>query len=447
MDTKRTVLAISILASFVAFLDGSVTNVALPAIARDLGGGLFLQQWTTDAYLITLSSCILIAGSLADVFGQQRILRYGLYGFAITSILCAGASSGSFLIISRALQGIAGALLVPSSLALIIATFNGEEQGKAIGTWTAWTGISFLIGPLLGGALVDALSWRYIFLINVIPIAVVLFLLRRTRLPESRNTSRKVDFLGATTCGVGLFGLVFALIEEPYMGWTSPIVYLPCVVGALALLVFYLNERSHPDPMLPLDLFRVRNFAFGNLATIPIYAGLSVATFLITIFLQQGEGYSAVSAGLALVPVPAIMFFLSSRFGLLANRYGPRTFMTLGPMLAALGFIWMLRISDHGNYWTQLLPGILLFGLGLSATVAPLTSAVLGSIDAAHAGIGSAINNAVARIAGLLAIAVIGILIGIHLDIGTFKQGLMLIAVCLACGGIVSFFGIRSPAR
>ncbi|HUO50173.1 MAG TPA: MFS transporter [Candidatus Paceibacterota bacterium] len=446
MDAKRAVLFISILASFVSFLDASVTNVALPAIMRDLGGGLSLQEWTVDAYLITLGSLILIAGSLADVYGQRKILRYGLYGFAAASLLCAGALSGPFLIVSRALQGVAGALLVPSSLSLIIATFKGEEQGRAIGTWTAWTSISFLIGPLMGGFLVDELSWRYIFLINILPIALALYLLSTLRVAESRNTSRTIDIFGAISCGVGLFGIVFSLIEEPNFGWVNPIIYVPGVVGIFALAVLFANEKKRSDPMLPLSLFRVRNFAYGNLATVPIYASLSVSSFLIIIFLQQVAGFSALEAGLALIPATAILFLLSSRFGSLSNVYGPRLFMTLGPLIAAAGFAFMLNVDDPINYWTQFLPGILMFGLGLSMTVAPLTSAVLGSIDPANSGIGSAINNAVSRIAGLLAIALVGVVTGGTLNVDAFRRGVVLMAVLLILGGIISFLGIRNPA-
>lgn len=437
------ILFISILASFVSFLDMSVTNVALPAMVRELGGGLFLQQWVVDAYLITLGSLILLAGSLADVFGERRIMRYGLYGFAVTSILCAMAPSGLFLILSRGLQGIAGALLVPASLALIIASFQGEEQSKAIGTWTAWTGISFLVGPLVGGFLVDAFSWRLIFAINILPIAACLWLISRIRTKNAR-AARQIDYLGAILCSAGLAGIVFALIEEPHFGWAHPAIYLPLILGVVALGAFVWNERRQPDPMLPLSLFRVRNFSFGNLATLAIYAGLSVSTFLITIFLQQVGGFSALAAGFALIPVTLIMFFLSSRFGALAGRYGPRLFMTLGPIAAAAGFIWISFATLPVDYWTRMLPGILVFGLGLAATVAPLTSAVLGSIDPAHAGIGSAINNAVARIAGLIAIAFLGVVIGTALDLEAFRRGLELTTVLLVAGGIISLVGIRN---
>ena len=438
---QRLVLWISILASFVAFLDGSVINVALPAITAEFNSGLSVQQWVVDAYLITLGSLILVAGSLSDLFGRKRILELGLIGFAITSILCAVAPTSEFLIVSRGLQGIAGALLVPSSLALIISTFKGQAQGKAIGSWTAWTGISFIIGPLVGGLLVDAGSWRLIFAINIIPILVTLWLMRKLEIPEKTRSGTKLDVYGALLCAVGLAGTVFALIEQPNYGWSSPLIFIPLIIGLLSLAVFFWHERRTRHPMLPLGLFSVRNFAIGNLATLAIYAGLSLGTFIIAIFVQQVGGYSATEAGLALIPITLIMFFLSSRFGALAGKYGPRLFMALGPILGAIGFLAMLWVDSSVSYWA-LLPGIVIFGVGLSITVAPLTSAILGAIDDAQAGIGSAINNAVARIAGLLAIAAIGPIIGAQLDLDGFYRAVMVTAGLLLAGGIVSAIGI-----
>ena len=438
---QRLVLWISILASFVAFLDGSVINVALPAITAEFSSGLSVQQWVVDAYLITLGSLILVAGSLSDLFGRKRILELGLIGFAITSILCAVAPTSEFLIVSRGLQGIAGALLVPSSLALIISTFKGQAQGKAIGSWTAWTGISFIIGPLVGGLLVDAGSWRLIFAINIIPILVTLWLMRKLEIPEKTRSGTKLDVYGALLCAIGLGGTVYALIEQPNYGWSSPLIFIPLIIGLLSLAVFFWHERRTRHPMLPLGLFSVRNFAIGNLATLAIYAGLSLGTFIIAIFVQQVGGYSATEAGLALIPITLIMFFLSSRFGALAGKYGPRLFMALGPILGAIGFLAMLWVDSSVSYWA-LLPGIVIFGVGLSITVAPLTSAILGAIDDAQAGIGSAINNAVARIAGLLAIAAIGPIIGAQLDLDGFYRAVMVTAGLLLAGGIVSAIGI-----
>jgi EmrB/QacA subfamily drug resistance transporter len=334
---RRLVLTVSILASFVAFLDGSVVNVALPAISHSLGGGLATQQWVVDAYLLTLGSLILIAGSLSDLIGRKRILQYGLVGFAVASILCALAPTSGFLIVARGLQGIAGALLVPSSLAIIIANFTGEAQGKAIGTWTGWTGISFLIGPLVGGFLVDVASWRWVFAINVAPIAITLWLLAKLELPADGKPGTKVDWMGAWLGALGLAGTVYALIEQPSYGWGSPVIWLPLVLGLMMLVAFVFYEDKAKEPMLPLELFKIRNFTYGNLATIAIYAALSVATFVLVVFVQQFAHYSAFQAGLTLVPVTLEMLVLSPRFGALAGRFGPRWFMAGGPVVAAIG--------------------------------------------------------------------------------------------------------------
>lgn len=443
---QRTVLLISILASFVAFLDGSVINVALPAMAAELGGGLILQQWVVDAYLITLGALMLIAGSLSDLFGRKKILVTGLIGFGITSLLCAVAPTGEFLVISRALQGCTGALLVPSSLALIISSFSGPAQGKAIGSWTAWTGMAFLVGPLLGGLLVDSGSWRFIFAINVLPIIVTMWLLMRINEPAAKQKRAKVDSVGALLAAIGLGGPVFALIEQGRYGWSSPLILLPLAAGVAALAIFIWYERRTPAPMLPLSLFSVRNFSVGNIATTAIYAGLSIATFLIAVFVQQVGGYSAIEAGLALIPVTLIMFFLSGRFGALAGTYGPRLFMAAGPMIAAAGFAIMVFVDSSVNYWA-LLPGILLLGLGLSITVAPLTSAILGAVSSNQAGIASAVNNAIARIAGLLAIALLGLVTGPEITLEGFQRGAVLTAALLVVGGVISAAGIKNPSK
>lgn len=441
---QRLVLIIAIFASFLTFLDGSVVNVALPAIDSELGGGLATQQWVTDAYLVTLGALILVAGALSDVFGRKKILLWGIIGFCAASIMCAAALNAPMLIIARALQGVFGALLVPSSLALLIANFDGQAQGKAIGSWTAWTGISFIIGPLVGGILVDALSWRYVFIINIIPTIITLWLLRR--LPaDAHHKNVPIDWTGAILCTFGLASTVYALIEQPKLGWDSPLIYWPLIAGVLALITFLWWERRIKDPMLPLSLFKVRNFSVGNLATTSIYAGLSVATFLIIIFVQQVGQYSAFAAGLTILPVTIIMFLLSSRFGALAGKIGSRFFMSLGPIIAAAGFLSFLLVDDTINYWTQLLPGILLFGLGLSMTVAPLTAAVLGDISKKHAGIGSAVNNAIARIAGLVAIASIGLIIGETVTLEGFHHGAIAMSLLLFVGGLISAVGIRNP--
>lgn len=488
---QRLILIVSILASFVAFLDGAIVNVALPAIQRDLGGGLAAQQWIVDAYLLTLGSLILIAGSLSDLLGRKRVLMLGLAGFGLASVLCAVAPSSSALIVFRGLQGVAGALLVPSSLAIIIANFKGPAQSKAIGIWTAWTGISFLIGPLLGGFLVDAASWRWIFAINVLPIAVTLYLLRGVKRDQPAKHAR-VDIIGALLCALGLGGPVFALIEQPRYGWSDPLIYVPLIVGILLFVTFLIYESRIKQPMLSLGLFRNRNFSVGNVATLSIYAALSVATFLIVLFLQQVAGYSALYAGLALLPVTIIMFVLSPRFGALAGKHGPRLFMGFGPLIAGVAFVMMAQAPADLNYWTQLLPGVVIFGLGLSITVAPLTAAILGDVPPEQAGIASAVNNAIARVAGLVAVAAVGAIVALQFgntldklcstaqanalteakqaplittppkpyehdaqfkgaltesSVAAFHDGMLVTGGLIMAGGIVSLIGIKNPKR
>jgi EmrB/QacA subfamily drug resistance transporter len=446
MTTKqKLVLFVAIFASFVAFLDGSVVGVALPQISEQLGGGLLTQQWVNDAYLITLGTLILAAGSLSDIFGRKKIITIGLFGFLVTSLLCAIAPTAEILIISRGLQGVAGALLVPSSLALIISAFTGIEQGKAIGRWTAWTGIAFIIGPLVGGLLVDFLSWRFIFIINVIPITIALILLKRLNFEEEIKERARVDFIGIILGAIGLGGVVYALIEQGRYGWNSPLIWATFTLGIISIFTFLYHESRTKQPMLPLELFKVQNFSVGNVATFFIYAALALQGFLIVIFLQQVAGYSATMAGLVSLPVTFIMFFLSSKFGALSGKYGPRLFMTIGPIIAGLGTLYMLTVTVPTNYWTQLLPGIILFGIGLSITVAPLTSDILGSIKPSQAGIGSAVNNAVARIAGLLSVAVIGMFVGINIELGGFHTGMLLCAGLLIAGGVISAIGIKNP--
>ncbi len=441
---QRLVLAIAILASFVAFLDGSVINVALPAISHDLGGGLSIQQWVVDAYLITLGALILVAGSLSDVFGRIVVLRWGLVGFGAASLLCGIAPSGEFLVVARGLQGIAGALLVPSSLAIIMSSFRGAAQARAIGLWTAWTSGAFLAGPLIGGLFVDLLSWCLIFVINVLPIAVALWLLAVLKQKDARKPGVAIDYAGAILGIVGLGGPVFALIEQGNYGWSSPVIYLPLAVGVVALAAFLWREHTAKQPMMPLGLFRVRNFGMGNIATVAIYAALSMGGLLVVVFLQQVANYPATLAGLAMIPVSILNIALSPVFGTLAGRHGPRLFMTIGPIIAGIGYLLLIRIDETADYWTQVLPGTLVFGLGLSITVAPLTAAILGSIDESQAGIGSAINNAVSRVAGLVAVAMLGIIIGAKLDVSGLHRGLVVTGALLIAGGVISAFGIRN---
>ncbi|MEW5094227.1 MFS transporter [Clavibacter michiganensis] len=440
----RTVLAVAILASFVAFLDGTVVNVALPAIGEDLGGGLIVQQWVVDAYLITLGALILLAGSLSDAFGRVRVLRWGLVGFGVTSLVCAIAPTAVILIAARAAQGAAGALLVPSSLALIAQAFRGPAQARAIGSWTAWTGMAMLVGPVLGGVLVDALDWRLVFGINVLPIAVTLVLLARLPHDAPVADGTRVDVPGAVLGALGIGGPVFALIEQSRLGIGHPLVVGSLVVGVACLVLFVVRERRTAHPMLPLSLFRERDFLVGNIATIGIYGALSLGGFVIAVFLQQTGGLSATAAGFALVPTTVIMLLLSTRFGALAGRIGPRLLMGAGPIVAGGGYLLMLRVAEPVDYWGQLLPGILVFGLGLSMTVAPLTATILEAVPPAQAGIASAVNNAVSRVAGLVAIAAIGLVAGPDLDVAAFHRVVLVTAALLVSGGLVSLVGIRS---
>lgn len=444
---QRFVLVVAILASFVAFLDGSVVNVALPAISKELGGGLSTQQWVVDAYLITLGALILVAGSLSDVYGRVLIIRVGLWGFGITSLLCALAPNAEVLIVSRGLQGIAGALLVPSSLAIIMSAFRGVAQAKAIGSWTAWTSAAFIAGPVVGGLFVDMVSWRLVFAINLLPIAVTIFLLARIEQKGERDHGTRIDFAGAALAIVGVGAPVFALIEQGNFGWASPVIWLPMAVGVLAFAGFLWRQATAKQPMMPLNLFRVRNFAAGNVATLFIYGALGMSGFIVVVFLQQTGGWPATLAGIAVLPVTVILMLLSSVFGGLSGRFGPRLFMSVGPIIAGSGHLLMLSVTADVNYWWQLLPGILLFGLGLSITVAPLTSAILGSISEKQSGIGSAINNAVARVAGLVAVAMLGIIVVERLDVDGVHRGLIVCAALLIVGGVISAIGIQNPAK
>jgi EmrB/QacA subfamily drug resistance transporter len=412
---QRLTLIATILGSTVVFLDGTVVNVALPAISSDLDAGLAGQQWVVEAYLLTMVSLLLVGGSLGDQFGRRRMYVAGLVGFGATSALCAIAPSDKFLVAARALQGIAGALLVPGSLAIVAATFEGEERGKAVGTWTAWTGIATVIGPAGGGALIGLLSWRAIFWLNLPLIAVTVALTLRA-VEESRDPDafRGIDRPGIALSAVGLGGPVFALIEQPTHGWSDPIVWFPLIAGVACFALFLLYEARARHPMLDLALFRIRNFAVANLTTLAAYAGLIGGLFFVALFLQQVAGYSALEAGLATTPVSILLFVLSPRFGRLASGTGPRLPMTVGPIAGGIGLLLMLRVGSDPDYVGDVLPAIIIFGLGLAATVAPLTATVLDSVEERRVGIASGINNGVSRVAGLLAIAILGAAISAH---------------------------------
>ncbi|PPF22566.1 MFS transporter [Rathayibacter sp. AY1E9] len=442
---RRAVLVVAVLASFVAFLDGTVVNVALPAITRELGGGLAVQQWVVDGYLITLGALILVAGSLADRIGRARSMTIGLIGFGVTSLLCALAPTAEVLIVARMLQGAAGAILVPSSLALIIATVHGAAQARTIGAWTAWTGTATIAGPVLGGLLVDAGSWRYVFALNLLPIAVTLVLLRRLGAVDS-GTRVPIDGVGAVLGVIGLGGPVFALIEQERLGIQHPLVLTALIGGVAALVAFVVWERRAAHPMLPLSLFASRNFTVGNVSTAFVYGALSFGFFALGLFLQQTLGFSATLAGLATLPPTILLLLLSQVSGSLSARFGPRLFMGVGPLIAAAGFLLLSFVDEGADYATQLLPGILLFGFGLAVTVAPLTSTILGAVEDGHSGVGSAVNNAVSRIAGLVAIAATSLVVGDSLDVEGFSRAAVATSALLVAGGVVSLLGIRNPA-
>ena len=445
----RWTLAATILGSSIAFIDMSVVNVALPRIQSDLGGGLAAQQWVVSAYLLTLGSLILVGGSLGDIFGEVRLFILGVTAFGVASALCAVAPGITTLIVFRGLQGVAGALLTPASLAVITASFEGSDRGAAIGSWTAWTGIAFVIGPLVGGWLIGVSSWRVIFLINI-PIAVATVAIALLHIPKGSMGGKRapVDYLGGALCVLGLGGVVYALIEQPRLGWSHWSIAGGLAGGAACLVGFVGWEARAPTPMLPLRLFARRNFSVTNVETLAVYGGLSAWGFFLALFLQQLAGYSPFRAGLATVPVTIVMFFLSREAGRLSARYGPRLFMAAGPLVAAASLAVLARMPTRLDYWVDLLPPLLGFAVGLSSTVAPLTTTVLADAGPGDAGIASGVNNAVARVAGLVAIAGVGIAAsggGHRLTAHGFHLAMLIVAVLVGLGGVIGAVGLRNP--
>lgn len=441
-------LAVAVLASFVAFLDGSVVNLALPAISRDLGGGLTLAQWVVDGYLLTLGALILVAGALSDKLGQLLVLRIGLIVFAVASLACAAAPTGWVLVAARCVQGIGAAFLVPSSLAMVNVRFNGARQAAAIGTWTAWTGTAFVVGPPLGGALVDALDWRWVFGINVVPLAATLYLL--TRLTPGDFDERRddpIDAVGAVLGALGLAATVFGLIEQGRLGVTHPAVAGPLAVGVVCLVAFAWWERrvpsASPMPLVPPTLFAQRNFTVGNIVTVFFYAAVSLGTLLLALFLQEAKGLPATTAGLVTLPVPLLSFLLARRFGALAGRHGPRLFMAIGPVVAGVGFV-LMGVGSGTDVVRGILPGVVVFGMGLAIAVSPLTAAVLAAVEPSQSGVGSAVNNAVSRVAGLVAVALIGMIVGGRVDEHGFERGAFATAALFVTAGVCAAVGISN---
>jgi EmrB/QacA subfamily drug resistance transporter len=454
---QRLTLVAAILGSAVATIDGTIVNVALPAIQRDLGGGLPAQQWVSNAYLLALGSLILVGGSLGDIYGERRVFAIGVGAFGVFSVLCALAPTIEVLIAARALQGAAGALLTPSSLAIIVMAFRAGQRAAAIGAWTAWGGIATVVGPLVGGLIVDHASWRWIFALNVPLVVATVVLVLAAVPPGGRRVARKVDFVGAALCALGLAGVVYGLIEQPRYGWRDARIVLALVLGAVLFAAFLVWERRTSEPMLKLELFARRNFAVANAETLTMYAGLAILFFFLVIYLQQVAGYSAFRSGLVTLPVTIVMFLLSRRFGMLADRLGPRLFLGVGPLVAAAGILLLLRVGMDVSFWTDLLPGLLVFSLGLSMTVAPLTATVLADADESDAGIASAVNNAVARVAGLVGISVVGVVVAGSLtgdtfapdqsSVDAFHQAILLCGVLVAAGGVTGLVGIVNPRR
>jgi EmrB/QacA subfamily drug resistance transporter len=443
----RGIVVATALGSGIAFLDGSVVNVALPAIKRDLGGGLTAQQWVVDGYLLSLSALLLLGGALGDRYGRKRVYVIGLAGFSLASLLCGLSPTPGLLVAARLIQGIAGALLVPGSLALIDASIDSDDRGRAVGVWAGLSGVSGALGPFLGGWLVDAASWRWVFFINL-PLAVAAVWTTMRFIPESRDPhAAGLDLYGAALVTAGLSGSVFALIQVPAHGWSAASV-VAVVIGALGLLLLVPVEERREHPMVPTEVFRSGQFDGVQLTTLVVYAALSGAFFLVPLQLQETMRYSAMKAGLALIPMTFITMLLSPRMGALGQRIGPRLPMTVGPMVLAGGILLLSRINPGTSYVSAALPGVIVTGLGLSITVAPLTAAVFASVPEEQAGVASGVNNAVARAAGLLAVAVLPVVAGINTSSGGLRHGfgraMYISAAIAAVGGVVAWLTVRT---
>src|SRR5215213_2655455 len=405
------ILAATILGSAMAFIDGTVVNVALPQIQARLNATAIDAQWIVESYALFLAALILVGGSLGDHYGRRRIFTLGVVMFAAASVLCGLASSPEQLIVARAVQGVGGALLVPGSLAIISASFEEERRGRAIGTWSGFSGITAAIGPVLGGYLVDNVSWRAAFLINV-PLAIVVLWIVFRHVPESRDPdARKLDIPGAVLATLGLGGVVYGLIESQNSGFTHPRVLASLALGVAALVAFVFVERRVAEPMMPLSLFRSRNFAGANLLTLFLYAALGGSLYYLPFNLIQVHGYSATAAGSAFLPFVVITFVMSRWAGGLVPRYGAKLPLVIGPTIAAAGFILFALTGTGGSYWTTFFPAIVVMGFGMALVIAPLTTTAMSSVSGSHAGLASGVNNAVSRTAGLLAIPVLGIFV------------------------------------
>jgi len=448
----RWLLAVTIAGSGMAFLDSTVVNVALPEIGEDLNASTSALQWILNGYLLTLASLILLGGSLGDRLGRRLVFQVGVVLFTLASLLCAVAPTVELLIFARLVQGVGGALLTPGSLAIIEASFRPADRARAIGAWSGLGGVAGAVGPLVGGWLIGAISWRAIFLINL-PLGAFVIWAAARHVPESRDPTAtgKLDLGGAALAAIGLGGTTYALIEAPEGGRLAAVV-VTAVVGVAALIGFFVQERRSPNPMLPLSIFSSRQFSAANAVTFVVYAALGVVFFLLVSFLQISMGYSPIAAGSASLPVTALMLVGSARAGELAQRIGPRIPLTLGPLIIAVGLLLMLRIDPGDSYVSTVLPAVVVFGLGLTLVVAPVTATVLAAVDSSHSGIASGVNNAVARVAGLLAVAVVPIAAGItgdkfyepsHMTHG-FHVGMVICAVLAFLGAIIAWTTISA---
>jgi EmrB/QacA subfamily drug resistance transporter len=440
--TKKLALLATILGSGIVFLDGTIVNLALPSISKDLDASFAQLQWIADGYLLSLSSLLLLGGSLGDILGRKKIYLYGLYGFGAFSLLCGLSPNSDALILFRILQGLFGALLVPGSLAIINTNFPREERGKAIGQWSAWSGATTAIGPLVGGYLIDSASWRWIFFINV-PLIVLCIFLTIKGVEESKDKRvRSIDFKGAVLAALALAGITYGLIQGPVNKWRAGSL-VPLLAGIIFVALFLIYEKRKKDPMVPLSLFKSRNFSGSNAMTLLMYGALSGFMFALVIYLQTKMHYSAIKAGASLLPVTLLLLLLSKRMGGLSSKFGPRYFLVIGPILAGVGILSLINLQPGDSYITDLLPRVILFGLGLATFVAPLTTTVMTSVPDDSSGIASAINNVVSRIGGLVVIALLGLLGSEHV----FKFSMALCGVLAVLAGIISYITIKNPKK
>jgi EmrB/QacA subfamily drug resistance transporter len=450
----RWVLAAAVLGSAVAGIDATVVGIALPAIGRNFALPVSSLQWVVTAYLVSLAGLLLVGGALGDRYGRRRVFVIGVVWFAVSSLACAIAPDSGVLIAGRALQGVGGALLTPGSLAILQASFAPDDRSRAIGAWSGLGGVATAIGPFAGGFLISAVSWRLIFLINL-PLSLVVVLIARRHVPETRdpNAAGPVDVLGAVLVTVGLVGLSGGLIEAPSQGWSSSWVMGMFVVAAVAFVAFVAVERKERYPMLPLAIFRARQFTATNAVTFVVYAALGGALFLLPVQLQQVSHYSPLAAGSSLLPLTVVMLVLSARSGALAARIGPRLQMTVGPIVVGAGTVLLRMIGPSGDYLTEVLPGVLVLAFGLAITVAPLTSTALSSAPVEHAGMASAVNNDVARAGSLIAVALLPVLSGLsghsylhplEFEAG-FRHAVVYAGGAAALGGLLAGLLIRNP--